>query len=142
MSARSKGTGPYRVSPRLALAIEAACLAPALGLLVLALVSWSGQAWYSRQVQHIADAALAAAVAEADVAARESRARAAAERALATRLHLPPGAMRLSLVSHSQRLTVLLVCDADRRSRSALGWLTPASSPTIVRQASGRVRAA
>lgn len=142
MDARSKGTGPYRVSPRLALAIEIACLTPALGLMILALVAWSGQVWYSRQVQHVADVALAAAVAEADVAARESRARAAAEQALSTRLHLPPRAMRLSLVSHSQRLTVLLVCDAARRPRSGLGWLSPASSSTIVRQASGRVRAA
>lgn len=141
MGALLEKFGRWRTSPRLAAAVEVACLIPAAALLVVGLIAWGGYFWIAREIQAVADDALAAAVAEMNVEAREGSAKAEAARALATRSALLPGSMRLSVVSHPTELTVLLVYDASRSPMFALSRLMPMPSPVIVRSASERLSA-
>lgn len=133
--------GKWRTSPRLAAAVEFACLAPAVVLTIVGSIAWGGYFWLTHEIQAVANDALAAAVAELNVDDRESRAKAEAERALAARSNVLPGAMRLSVVSQPTKLTVLLVYDASRAPMFALRRLMPMPSPLIVRSASERLSA-
>ncbi|WP_374570077.1 TadE/TadG family type IV pilus assembly protein [Phenylobacterium sp.] len=139
MGALIRKLARWRTSPRIATAMEMACLAPALALLVAGLLTWGGYFWLSRQIQAAADDALAAAVAEINVDAREGKAKAEAERALAASAALGSGTMQVSVVTQPRRLTVLLIYDASRSPMFALGRLMPMPSPMIVRSASRRL---
>ncbi|MFN3522389.1 MAG: hypothetical protein ACK4YQ_09080 [Phenylobacterium sp.] len=131
--------GRWRSSPRVAVAVEAACLAPALALLVLGASAWGGYFMLAHELQLVADDALAAAVAELDVENRERSAWAEAERHLTRHGGLAPDAMRLSVMAQPRQLTIMVVYDASRSPVFAFARLMPMPSPTIVRSASGRL---
>lgn len=111
-------------------------MAPAVSLLVLGLCAWGGYYWLGRQVQAVADEALAAAASELDSNAREGRAKAVAAKALLLHWPLSPSAMQLSVASRSDRLTVLMVYDVSRSPLFALEDVLPMPSPLIARSAS------
>ena len=120
-----------RTSPRRALALEVACLLPALALVAIAGFGWGGYFWLQNRVQMAADQALRAALATSDPRHRQARARAAAERVLGA------PAFNLDLLSGRGGRPVLRIAyDAAGSPLYAAPRLAPMPPSVIVRLAS------
>lgn len=115
--------------------MEIAFVAPAALLLLVGLGSWAGYYWLAREVQHLADDALLAAVVTPYAWERRDLALAMAQRSLA-RSGLGEAPLDLTVASRSGRITVQLIYDASDAPVFALARLMPMPSPTIVRLAS------
>jgi Flp pilus assembly protein TadG len=124
-----------RGSPRRAAILELAFVAPALALLLIGLVGWTGYFILARQVQKLADDALLAAAVTPYPRERQDLARAMAVMSL-KQSKLAPAPMDLMVVTRGGRITVQLVYDASEAPLFALARLMPMPSPTIVRLAS------
>ncbi len=120
----------FRAPPRRALALEIACLVPALVLVAAAGFGWGGYFWLQALVQGAADQGLRAALAEPDPAQRPAHARAAAEQVL--------GGVLVDLelrAADGNRPTLRIAYDASGSPVFALARIAPMPSPIIVRRA-------
>ncbi len=121
----------FRTSPRRALAVELACLAPALALVAVAGFDWGGYFCLQQRVQAAAEQALDAALATRDPVAGRSRALAAAERVL--------GAPVFDLdlrTGRGQRPTLRIAYDASQAQLFGGAPIAPMPPRVIVRLAS------
>jgi hypothetical protein len=120
-----------RTQPRRALALEIACLVPALALAAGAGFGWGGYFWLQGRVQEAANRGLQAAAAAADPAHSRALARAAAEQVLGG----PLADLDLRSARGGQP-TLRLAYDASHSPVFALARISPMPSPIIVRLAS------
>ena len=120
----------FRSSPRRALAVEIACLVPALALVAIAGFGWGGYFWLQQRVQTAADHALDAALAAPDIHQRLGLARAAAARVLEAPV------FDLELRNERGRPTLRLAYDASASPIFALSRVSAMPPPVIVRLAS------
>lgn len=121
----------FRTRPRRALAVEIACLAPAVAILAAAGFGWGSYFWLQSRVQAAADRALEAAMAAPDPIHRRALALAAAERLLGPRL------MDVEvLTERGGRPTLRIAYDASGASVFGMTRLAPMPPAVIVRVAS------
>jgi Flp pilus assembly protein TadG len=121
----------FRTQPRRALAVEIACLAPALALVAVAGFGWGGYFCLQSRVQTAANQALEAAMAAPDQVHRRAWALAAAERALGPRL------MDLEMMTEPDgRPTLRIAYDASGAPVFGMARFAPRPPAVIVRQAS------
>jgi hypothetical protein len=121
----------FRTQPRRALAVEIACLAPAMALVGASGFGWGGYFWLQTRVQAAADRALEAAMAAPDPTHRRALALAVAERVLGPRL------MDVELLSEGGgRPTLRIAYDASGTSGFGMARLAPMPPAVIVRVAS------
>ena len=128
-----------RSSPRRAVLVEIAFIAPALMMMLSFTLC---QFWYFRlssQLQLIADHALVAAQRSPDMATGEKHARAAAQQELA-RLGLAPRVLDVTVQGSAHDQSVVLAYDASSMPIFALNDFMPMPSATIIRLAKTKLR--
>jgi Flp pilus assembly protein TadG len=128
-----------RSSPRRAVLVEIAFIAPAMALILSFTLCQLCYFRLSSQIQQTADRALAAAQRAPDDATRESRARTAVQDELA-RLGLAPRVVEVTLQGPAHDLSVILTYDASTTPIFALNAFMPMPSATIIRLAKSNLR--